>query len=282
MTNIDIDYLRGWIGKTRENADEISPRLSSSLAAILDESVNLPVGSEAPVGIHWCLSPDIVAMSGLGPDGHPQRGGFLPPVPFPRRMWAGGELRFHGDFRSGDAVTRRSRIDDVVLKEGKTGALCFVTVTHDYYTGRGLALSERHDIVYREVDAKGSAPAPLTGPDAPADEQFSIEGTPTLLMRYSAVTFNGHRIHYDRNYCVREERYPGLVVHGPLQATYMLRLATKMNGGRLPSVFSFRGVRPLFDGTTFTINGRSDIEGAMTLWVSGADGLTTMTAAAKG
>jgi 3-methylfumaryl-CoA hydratase len=280
VTKIDIDHLRSWIGKTRESVDEISPRLAASLAAVLDEDCNLEVGDEAPPCIQWCLSPDIIPMSGLGPDGHPARGGFLPPVPLPRRMWAGGQLAFTGDLLVGDEVRRKSFISDVSLKEGRSGSLIFVAVKHEYYTPRGLALSERHDIVYRELESKTAVakPAdPLAGLEP--DLSFSVNATPTLLMRYSAVTFNGHRIHYDRDYCRNEENYPGLVVHGPLQATCLLRLAHKMNGGRFPSNFSYRGLNPLFDGAAFSVNIKNAGD-QQQLWAADAMGLTTMTATA--
>lgn len=286
MSDLDIDHLKSWIGRTAEHADHISPRLAAGLAAVLDEHTDLAEGDEAPTCIQWCLAPQIEPMSGLGPDGHPTRGGFLPPVPFPRRMWAGGFLEFSGDFRVGDMVTRRSRIADVSLKEGRSGRLIFVAVDHEYHTLRGLALKERHDIVYRELEAVSASPAPAAvAPPAPAGpvagQSLSIEATPVLLMRYSAVTFNGHRIHYDRDYCLREENYPGLIVHGPLQATYLLRLAREMNGGRMPGRFVFRGLSPLFDGAAFSVNGAEKTDG-LTLWTANAAGGVTMTANASG
>lgn len=279
MSDLDIDHLKSWIGRTEESVDEISPRLAASFAAVLDENIDLSEGDEAPACVQWCLSPPIAPMSGLGPDGHPARGGFLPPVPFPRRMWAGGLLEFSGDFRVGDRVVCTSRIADVSLKEGRSGRLIFVAVDHEYHTPRGLALKERHDIVYRELDTKpASAPAPQPQPEP--EQSLAIDATPVLLMRYSAVTFNGHRIHYDRDYCIREENYPGLIVHGPLQATYLLRLARQMNGGQMPARFAFRGLSPLFDGAAFTINGRREA-GELKLWAANADGLVTMSATAE-
>jgi 3-methylfumaryl-CoA hydratase len=276
---LDIDHLKGWIGATRESVDEISPRLANSLAAVLDEATTLAVGDKAPVGIHWCLSPEIAPMHRLGPDGHPARGDFLPPVPLPRRMWAGGELVFSGDFRVGDKVRRLSRVEDVAVKTGRTGTLCFVTVRHDYHTPRGLALRERHDIVYRAIEAPAGGMPPRNDLPEPA-ERLAVEGSAVLLSRYSAVTFNGHRIHYDRDYCREVEHYPGLIVHGPLQATYLLRMATEMNGGRLPGLFEFRGTAPLFDGGQFTVNGAPEADGAV-LWVENADGAVTMKATAR-
>ncbi len=276
--DIDIEHLRGWIGRERTVEDTITPRLAASLAAILDEGVDFADGAPAPTGIHWCLCPDIVPMSGLGPDGHPARGEFLPPVPFPRRMWAGGELWFSGEFHVGDRVTRTSRIDDVSVKHGRSGSLCFVTVSHRYETPRGPALSERHDIVYRQMEsATGAAKAPQSTPRE-ADKQISVTANPALLMRYSAATFNGHRIHYDRDYCVNVEGYPGLIVHGPLQATMLLNLARQENGGAYPASFAFRGVSPLFDGQSFTVNANRGAP--LELWVADASGRTTMTATA--
>ena len=276
--DLDIDHLRGWIGATRESHDEISPRLANSLAAVLDEDPTLAPGDPAPAGIQWCLSPEIAPMHRLGPDGHPARGDFLPPVPLPRRMWAGGELEFTGEFRVGDAIRRVSRVGDVTAKSGRTGTLCFVAVHHTYHGPRGLVLTERHDIVYRGADAPtgGTPPAP---PRADADQRLEVEATAVLLARYSAVTFNGHRIHYDRDYCRTEENYPGLIVHGPLQATYLLRMAMQMNGNRLPRRFRFRGTSPLFDGAVFRVNGAAEGTGAQ-LWVLDRTGGMTMQATA--
>lgn len=274
--DLDIDRLKTWIGTTRESRDVISPRLANSLAAVLDEAPTLKEGDAPPAGIHWCLSPDIAPMSGLGPDGHPARGDFLPPVPLPRRMWAGGELAFSGEFRVGDEVTRRSGIADIALKTGRSGTLCFVTVTHDYIGPHGPVLNERHDIVYRPLEtAAGGSPHEIPRP-AP-DVTHHVEASPVLLARYSAVTFNGHRIHYDRDYCQRDEGYPGLLVHGPLQATFLLRLAYKMNEGRPPTRFTFRGISPLFDGGRLSINAAKAEKGS-SLWVCSQAGNVTMLA----
>ncbi len=277
MAEIDIDTLRQWIGAARETRDTISPRLAHSLAAVLDDPAEPGEGAAAPPGIHWCLSPDIVPMSGLGPDGHPARGGFLPPVPLPRRMWAGGRLRFHDTFRVGDEIRRRSRVDSVEVKHGRTGALCFVAVDHEYYGPSGLVLTERHDIVYREITPGEAAPAPDA--IAPAEVREEVAASPVLLARYSAATFNGHRIHYDRDYCREEELYPGLIVHGPLQATFLLRLAAKVLG-RMPLTFTFRGTAPLFDGQRMSVNANRAPVG-LTLWTAGENGAVTMQATAN-
>lgn len=273
---MDIDHLKTWTGTERLAEDVITPRLANSLAAVLDEECDLREGDAAPVGIHWCLAPDVVPMSQLGEDGHPARGGFLPPVPLPRRMWAGGELRFTGTFRVGDIVARRSRIADVSVKQGRVGTLCFVTVEHDYSIDGQSVLRERHDIVYRELGAP-AAPAPEEIPQP--DLRLKINADPVLLARYSAVTSNGHRIHYDRDYCMTEELYPGLLVHGPLQSTLLLRMARQMNGGAFPARFAFRATAPLFDRQTFSVNGLNT-EGHSTLWTADAEGHVTMRAEA--
>ncbi len=278
MTDTDLSHLQGWIGKKREAQDVITPRLANSVAAILNEAPTLRNGDMAPPGIHWCLSPDIVPMSGLGPDGHPARGDFLPPVPLPRRMWAGGELHLHGPFRVGDAISRRSSISDVIMKNGRTGPLCFVTVDHEYYGPAGLALSERHDIVYRPLQSPTDA-RPSEATPSP-DVRYAVDASSTLLARFSAVTFNGHRIHYDRDYCLKEEGYPGLLVHGPLQATLLLSTALGMAASDPLKRFTYRSLAPLFDGSAFSVNGARR-NGAYDLWISSAAGNVTMRATAE-
>lgn len=291
-SQLDLGHLRGWIGRAEEASDLVTARMVMGLLATIAEAAPEPVdGAEAPLTAHWCLAPPIVPMAQLGLDGHPARGGFLPPTPLPRRMWAGGRLEFHDRLRVGDTVTRRSVIRDVTAKQGRSGTLCFVTVDHDIATGRGLAIRERQDIVYRDAepprggnadpkaDAAQSA-RPVTAAVAPeAEWRRTLPCSPVLLFRYSALTFNGHRIHYDRSYCRDEESYPGLVVHGPLQATLLVEFATELKGGRPPAAFDFRGVSPLFDGPDFTLNA-STADGGLRLWTANAEGRTTMEAKA--
>ena len=280
---IDIDHLRTWIGRTREDRDVVTPRLASSLLAVYDRPVAVAPGDVAPPGIHWALAPDIAPMSGLGPVGLPLRGGFQPPVPFPRRRWAGGQLWFMGDIRVGDEITRRSRIADVTLKTGASGSLCFLKVTHEYVTPRGPAVREDHDIVYKPLEvaapARGiGAKAPAAAPERAAEFTETISATPVLLARYSAVTFNGHRIHYDRPYAQSEENYPGLLVHGPLQASLMLLQAVERRGW--PAQFSYRAISPLFDNQQLSLNG-AGLEGRMDLWVKSEDGVVSMQGSAQ-
>jgi 3-methylfumaryl-CoA hydratase len=271
MSTVDIAHLRSWIGRRETVADIVTPRLLREYAAMLDREDS----GTAPLALHWCLAPPAAKATTLGPDGHPARGGFLPPVPLPRRMWAGGRLTLHDRLRSGDAVTRASHIADVTVKEGRTGVLCFVTVEHAITGPRGLAIAERQDIVYRPAEA---APAPPPPAPEPAQWRRDMTSGPVLLFRYAALTFNGHRIHYDRPYATEAEHYPGLVVHGPLQATWLLEFAAEIVG-RPPKDFSFRGLRPLFDFQPLSLCAGTT-ETGLKLWVE-ANGAATMEATAQ-
>jgi 3-methylfumaryl-CoA hydratase len=214
-------------------------------------------------------------MSELGPDGHPTRGGFLPPVPLPRRMWAGGEIEFFDSLRVGDEVTRTSRIADVTMKSGSTGVLCFVSVDHLITTPRGTAIRERHDIVYRDVSTAPAAPAKPAAPPPAAQHRESHMADPVLLFRYSALTFNGHRIHYDRDYVTKVEGYPGLIFHGPMQAALLVEFGAKLHGGVAPKKFSYRGLQPLFEGSQFSVNA-NDTGAGMELWTANSHHQPTM------
>jgi 3-methylfumaryl-CoA hydratase len=277
ISSLDLDKLRGWIGRSEIAYDEITPRLVRELSATLDRDAaeaQVPV----PLALHWCLAPPAVKTSMIGPDGHPLRGGFMPPVPLPRRMWAGGHVKFRDQLLVGDKIERRSRIVDVALKEGRSGVLCFVAIDHEYLTARGLAIEERQDIVYRELH-----PATIRTPSQrslPVPEwRRSTQASPVLLLRYSALTFNGHRIHYDRPYATEVEGYPGLIVHGPLQATLLIEFAASIKN--VPAKrFSFRGVQPLFDFTPFELCARR-YDGGLHMWIQTAEGVQTMDAQAS-
>ena len=282
-----IDELRNWIGRTETVHDTLTPRLARELTASIGGSDELPaLGTPAPYAAHWLLAPHTVTAGRIGADGHPMRGGFLPPVSLPRRMWAGGSLQFHQPLRVGDAVERRTRIADVAMKSGRSGTLCFVTLEHEVFSPRGLAITERQDVVYRDL----APPSAVVSPAIPAEGPPPAEGPlpewrremradPVLLFRYSAITFNGHRIHYDRDYAIREEFYPGLVVHGPLQATLLLGYAAEILG-RHPAAFSFRGVSPLFDFQNFALMANRN-ESGLSLWIEAENGVRTMQAEAK-
>jgi 3-methylfumaryl-CoA hydratase len=277
--------LRDWIGRSEEVSDLITPVPAAALAATLDRpETSWLAGDPLPPLWHWLYFLPLHAQSALGPDGHARRGGFLPPVPLPRRMWAGGRFEFHAPLAIGEAALRSSRIEDVTEKPGRSGDLVFVRVRHQiaHQTARGsaVALIEEHDIVYRDAPRPG---APVAAPQpAPAEAQFerTVEPGAVLLFRYSALTFNGHRIHYDRRYCIEEEGYPGLVVHGPLQATLLVDLLQRHAPQRALRRFAFRAVRPLYDLGPFTVCGRID-GGAARLWVRDHEGFLTMDATAE-
>ncbi|MBN9011716.1 MAG: MaoC family dehydratase N-terminal domain-containing protein [Rhizobiales bacterium] len=275
---LDIDHLRQWVGRTEEASDIVTAQLVKGLRATLFLDIGEPkTGDAAPFTTHWCLAQPVYPMSMLGPDGHPTRGGFLPPVPLPRRMWAGGELQFIEPLRVGDEATRASRIADVTVKNGSTGTLCFVSVEHTITTARGVAIRERQDIVYRDMPTggKNAAPAkPAATPSAAKHRQTHISD-PVLLFRYSALTFNGHRIHYDRDYVTKVEGYPGLIFHGPMQAALLVEFAAHLHGGIAPKKFSYRGLQPLFEGGEFSVNANEIAEG-LDIWVANADGAPTM------
>jgi 3-methylfumaryl-CoA hydratase len=276
-TPIDIATLRGWIGREETIADVLTADLAGKFAATLAlPRDKIAEGAPAPRLIHFCLAQPALPAALLGPDGHPARGGFLPPVPLPRRMWAGGELRFHGDLKVGDQVRRVSRIADVALKEGRTGPLCFVTVEHRIEARGQVMVEERQDLVYREA-----LPAATTSPPpAPIGEvSRRFDTTPTTLFRYSALTFNGHRIHYDRRYAMEQEGYGGLVVHGPLQATVLMLLAAEI-AGRSPDRFAFRGQSPLFDDDICLMHAVSE-GGSVRLWTAREGGPVAMSAEAS-
>ena len=272
---LDLDHLRQWIGRSTQASDIVTAQLVKGLRATLFMEIGDPrPGDAAPWTVHWCLAQPVFPMSALSQDGHPTRGGFLPPVPLPRRMWAGGELEFFDAMRVGDEVTRTSRIADVTMKTGSAGVLCFVSVDHLVTTPRGTALRERQDIVYRDMSTS-SAPAKPAAPPPVATHRESHMADPVLLFRYSALTFNGHRIHYDRDYVTKVEGYPGLVFHGPLQAAFIVELAARLHGGAPPKKFSYRGLQPLFEGSEFSVNADNTDDG-MELWTANSAGQPTM------
>jgi 3-methylfumaryl-CoA hydratase len=275
---LDLDHLRQWIGRREEKTDVVTAQLVRGLRATLFMEIGEPKpGDAAPFTAHWCLAQPVYPMSQLGPDGHPTRGGFLPPVPLPRRMWAGGELEFIEPLRVGDEMTRSSRISDVTMKTGSTGALCFVSVQHEISSRRGTAIRERQDIVYRDVAPAGQNAAPAKPAAAPpvAKHRESHMADEVLLFRYSALTFNGHRIHYDRDYVTKVEGYPGLIFHGPMQAALLVEFAAKLHGGSAPKKFTYRGLQPLFAPGEFSVNA-SEAAAGMELWTANTDGVPTM------
>jgi len=278
----DTTRLLDWLGRVTQGEDQVTPAPVKALSATLDRDDPPPrAGDMVPPLWHWLYFLPSDRRSAIGSDGHARRGGFLPPVPLPRRMWAGGRLEFLRPLRIGETITRSSRIADISAKQGRSGSLVFVRVRHDIADEDGVALTEEHDIVYRD-EPKGDAPvaAPVR---APAGEQFSreIRPDPVLLFRYSALTFNSHRIHYDRSYVTEVEGYPGLVVHGPLIATLLVDLLRRQLPGVQLAKFAFRAVRPVFDTAPFSVCGRiDDTARSAALWARDADGFLAMEASA--
>ena len=245
--------LRSWVGRTEERSDLLTPRLAEAFEATLDQEARAyRAGDEAPLGIQWCLGVPMVRASGLGRDGHPKREGFMPPVPLPRRMWAAGDLTFHGALTVGSQVTRSSTIRSIDEKRGRSGPLIFVVIEHRYLQDGDIRITETQTLVYREDPKPGE-----TGPPPPAAEDGRVVATlapdPVVLFRYSALTFNGHRIHYDLAYARDVEGYPGLVVHGPLIATFLLRACAAARPSERVRWFSFRGLSPTFAGHPISI-----------------------------
>ena len=274
---MDIAVLREWIGRQEVLEDRLGLFPPAALSATLDRDDREPrEGDVLPPLWHWLYFLPRARQSEIGPDGHPKRGGFLPPVPLPRRMWAGGRLTFGAPLRLGESVRRVSTIADVSAKSGRSGNLVFVLVRHEIANAAGVAITEEHDIVYRDAPAPGEAPAVPKQAGVESAWQRAVVPDDVLLFRYSALTFNGHRIHYDRRYVTTEEGYPGLIVHGPLLATLLLDLFAR-NDARTVKSFSFRALSPVFDTTKFTVHGTPEAGGAK-LWIRRDDGALCMEA----
>lgn len=273
---IDMEHLAQWIGREEHGAETLTPELAARFARTLDRASETGPGAVAPLLIHLCMAQPVAATAELGRDGHPERGGFLPPVPLPRRMWAGGAFEFADDLRIGDRIVRRSVIEAVEAKTGRSGPLCFVTVRHHYSRGGETVLTERQDIVYRGAGEAAARPSPPRAPVG-SDTRMVVPSAP-LLFRYSALTFNAHRIHYDAPYAREVEGYPGLVVHGPLQATLLVQFAADL-GGRRPAQFAFRCKAPIFDTGSIELHAREEGK-ALKLWAAQAGGPVAMEAEA--
>ena len=284
---IAIAHLRTWIGKQSRESDTITPELLKRFRATLGGYTQLGngPGSQLPLGLHWCLAPPAVTRADLGVDGHPAKGGFLPPVPLPRRMWASSRVRFHKPASVGSPIERTSTIADVILKQSAaSGPLVFVHVDHAYTQKTAqhaeTLIEERQTIVYRQ---RAASQEPQKQPKGSA-RSLNILPDSTLLFRYSAITFNAHRIHYDHNYATSEEGYPGLVVHGPLMATLLMNLAQASQPNSPLREFEFRGVAPAFVDQALVLsvkdNGSVNDDGTESLEVRNHEGALIMTATA--
>jgi 3-methylfumaryl-CoA hydratase len=278
----DLEKLKEWIGQKESDIDYVTVPAVHRLAATLDRDDPMPrMGDPLPVGWHQILFPRVVRHSQIGPDGHPQRGDFLPPVPLPRRMFAGKRTSFHTDLQVGDAVRRDSVIQDVVVKQGRTGTMVFVTVKTDVTGPRGLAIAEEHDYVYREAPAPGAAPQPPQPAPGKAVWSRTVTPDPVMLFRYSALTFNGHRIHYDLPYVTQVEGYPGLVMNGGLTTLLVFELARARAAAPIRHISS-RNVRALFVNQPITLGGEPSADNRTAkLWALNADGALALTAEAQ-
>ena len=277
VVEIPSDFTQ-WLGRRRESADEASAAPVRALAATFD--IETPAecpGDRLPPGWHWLYFLATPATAALGADGAEARGEFLPPVAgLPRRMWAGGSLTLHRPLRLGERLSRISTVHEVTEKTGRQGRLVFATVRHEIAGAAGPALTEDYSVVFRPAARPGEAAPP---PAAPQDAvwQRRVTPDPMLLFRFSALTFNSHRIHYDQPYATGVEGYPGLVVHGPLQAMLLLELARQSEPERPIRRFACRAQAPIFATGPFTVNGRPEGDQAR-LWTAGGDGHLGMTA----
>ena len=277
----DSEFARfkDWIGRSELRRDVVTAAPLVALAALLDRDDPPPQADEAaPPLAHWLYFLPVYRQSDVGHDGHAIKGAFLPPVPLPRRMWAGSRLEFLRPLRVGSEVERRSTIKDVTFKQGRSGPLVFVTVRHQVSDAGGLVLSDEHDIVFRGEAALAAASVPAPGGEAWCRE---IRPDPVLLFRYSAVTFNSHRIHYDHPYATKAEGYPGLVVHGPLIATLLVDLLRRNVPDATVTRYMFKALKPLYDTANFSTCGLADGSSrSARLWTRDAQGAVTMEAAA--
>ena len=276
MTDPALEAARDWIGRGRTAAGLITAAPADILAATFDrDDPPLVAGDAIPPGWHWYYFPEAVKLSETGPDGHAAKGGFMPAVPLPRRMWAGVAMTFERPLRVGQAVRRVSTIADVTLKNGRAGPLCFVTVRHEIFGPDGLATVEDHDTVYRGAAPAAGASAPPRADEPPAEAVWrrEIRPDPVLLFRYSALTMNSHRIHYDRDYVTGVEGYPGLLVHGNLVATLLLDLFRRALPAVRLETFAVRALSPLYDTAPFTLAGAPGPEpGTAKLWAVSSTG----------
>ena len=277
----DISGLKKWLGEKETAVDYVTVPTVHRLSALLDRDDPFPrIGDPLPIGWHAVLFPRVVRHSQIGPDGHPARGDFLPPVPLPRRMFAGKTVTFPGELRVGDEVHRVSTIHNIESKEGRTGDMVFVTVKTDIHGPRGLAVTELQNIVYRANPAPGAkAPEPQPAP-MPARWEKAVTPDTVMLFRFSALTYNGHRIHYDLPYVTQVENYPGLIVNGGLTTLMMFELAREHAGRPIARIAS-RNVSPLFVGRTLRVCG-APLEGnQVRLWVVNDQGGLALTADAE-
>ncbi len=278
----DLESLKQWIGRAETAIDYVTVPMVDRLSATLDRDDAFPKrGDPLPVGWHSTLFPRVVRHSQIGPDGHPARGDFLPPVPLPRRMFAGKRTTFHAPLLIGDEVHRLSTIQNVTVKDGRSGRMVFVTVKTDIKNANGVAITEEQDIVYRGEPDKNAPPPPAQPAPGKAVWQHEVTPDPVMLFRYSALTFNGHRIHYDHPYVTGVEGYPNLVMNGGLTTLLVYELA-RTHASTPIRFMSSRNVRALFVGRTITLCGEPSADNKTAkLWAQDDTGALALTAEAE-
>lgn len=279
----NLERLKDWIGKTEFMEERASTGRAQGLAALLDKPDTPHEGEPMGLMDHWCFFKPRVRQSEVGPDGHPKRGGFMPPVPLPRRMFGGFRTTYHKPLILGEMMRKEAMIKAVQIKSGQTGTLVICTVSNRFSGASGLAIEEEHDFVYRDnppKDAKDSSGNSGKTAVAPEDFEFSrvITPDPVMLFRYSACTFNSHRIHYDYKYVTEIEGYPSLIVHGPLIATFLMELSLANNPDRKVRSYTFQARSPLFENNPFTVAGKPSGDGSA-LWSITPDGRISGTGA---
>ena len=266
MHETEIAKLESWIGNEHLDEDVLTLSPARGMSAVLDRPTEaLYPTCPLPHAWHWLYFKPIIRRSALGVDGHEKRGSFLPPIQLPFRMWAGGRLRFLGTLSLGDAVQRRSTIASVRSRKGRSGPLVFVTVRHEIANEKGVAIEEEQDLVYRDISQ--SSGVQTNPPPEPVEWSETFMADPVTLFRFSALTFNSHRIHYDHPYATETEGYPDLVVHGPLIALLLLDAGSRWLD-RSPHSFSYRAISPLFSGEEFTISGRTTAKDEAEVWAA--------------
>jgi 3-methylfumaryl-CoA hydratase len=270
-----MDDLQSWIGRTTVAEDDMSVAHARGLVALLDrDPETLAAGTPLPACWHWIYFRPTTPQSMLGPDGHARRGGFLPPIDLPRRMWVGGRFRFHAPLLLGEPAVRRSTITSVSAKSGRSGELVFVTIRHAIGAAGTVAFEEEQDLVFRGAPPPGETPRSEPAP-APPDWSERLTADPLMLFRFSALTYNGHRIHYDHPYATGVEGYPGLVVHGPLTALLLMDAAERHregSSGRLVG-YQYRAMSPVFADEEITLAGTGYADGSAQVWAAGPRGL---------
>ncbi len=274
-----MTQLEDWIGKSQTREEVINARQAELLAVTM--GIPAPAnGDTLPECWHWAWFNDALPAAELGRDGHPKRGGFLPPVPLPRRMWAGGKLNFVSPIIVGKEIKKISTIKEIKHRTGNSGELCIVSIGHQLFDGETLCIDEVQNLVFRE-DPSPDAPAPAPiKPPAGAEQSIDLHPDPVMMFRYSALTFNGHRIHYDVDYARDVEGYPDLVFHAPLTATALCNLASGIQPGKPIREFEYRATAPLFCNASVKLNAKQE-NNHITVWAETPSGGQAMIGSAK-